>query len=79
MKIKEEIEKMLEKIEHLVDKIEINDNKGKEMLTNMKAYIADSKHFKEKGDLVKSFEAVVYAFGIFETCIKLGVFIRKVP
>jgi len=70
----EEIDKMLNKIEPLVDNIEVNDEKGKEMLTNMKAYISDSKHFKEKGNLVKSFESIVWAWAILEICRDLGLF-----
>lgn len=70
----EEIEKWLDKIEPLVEKIKINDKKGEEMLTNMKAYISDCKHFMEKGELVLSFEAVVWAWAILENCKELGVF-----
>jgi len=73
--MKEEIVKMLEKIEPLVDKIEVKDEKGSEMLENMKAYISDSKHFLNKKNYLKSFEAIVFAYGILETCIDLGVFI----
>lgn len=77
MSLKQEIEKMLTKIEPLVDKIEVRDEKGERMLSNMKAYIDDSKHFLENGDLVKSFEAIVFAYGILETCIDLGVFVVR--
>lgn len=73
-KIKEEILKMLEKIEPLIAKIEIIDDKGEEMLTNMKAYISDSKHFLKNENFLKSFESIVFAYGILETCIELGVF-----
>lgn len=71
---REEIEKWLGKIEPLVDGIMVDDSRGEEMLTNMNAYISDSKHFLEKGELVKSFEAVVWAWSIFELCHDLGIF-----
>ena len=72
--MKEEIIKMLEKIEPLIDKIEVKDEKGEEMLENMKAYIADSKHFLGKENYLKSFEAIVWAWAILEICEELDVF-----
>ena len=72
--MREDTIKMIKKIEPLVDKIEVKDKKGEEMLENMKAYIADSKHFLRKKNYLKSFEAIVFAYGILETCEELGVF-----
>ena len=72
--MKEETIKMLEKIEPLVDKIEVKDKKGSEMLENMKAYISDSKHFLGKKNYLKAFEAAVWAWAILEICEELGVF-----
>lgn len=74
MEIKDETLKMIEKIKPLVEKIEVKDDKGEEMLENMKAYIEDSKHFLGKENYVKAFEAIVFAYGILETCEELGVF-----
>ena len=74
----DEIKKMTEKIEPIVQKIEVKDEKGMEMLTNMKAYISDSKHFLSSGNEVKSFEAIVWAWAILEICEDLDVFkVRK--
>lgn len=61
-------------IENIYKEIEVNDSKAEEMLSNMKAYVEDSKYFLEKGDLVRSFEAVVWAMAIFETCRQLEIF-----
>jgi hypothetical protein len=72
--MRDEIEKMTRKIEPLVDKISVKDDRGEEMLTNMKAYIADSKHFLKAGNEVKSFEAIVWAWAILEICEELEVF-----
>ena len=72
--MREEIIKMLGKIEPLVDKIGVKDKKGEEMLENMKAYIADSKHFLDKKNYLKAFEAIVWAFAILEICEELDVF-----
>jgi hypothetical protein len=72
--MREEIIKMHEKIEPLIGKIDVSDKKGEEMLENMKAYIADSKHFLNKKNYVKSFEAIVWAWAILEICEELDVF-----
>ena len=40
---------------------------------NIEAYIKDSRYFTEKGDLVRAFEAVVYAWGLLEACQHLGI------
>jgi len=73
-KMREEIIKMLEKIEPLIKKIEVSDEKGEEMMENMKAYINDSKHFLGKENYLKSFEAIVWAWAILEICEELNVF-----
>lgn len=36
-------------------------------IKNLDAYIADAGHFIEKKDYIRSFEAVIYAWGILET------------
>jgi hypothetical protein len=74
MEIKDEIVKMTKKIEPLLDKIEVKGDKGEEMLTNMKAYVSDSKHFLGNKNYLKSFEAIVWAWAILEICEELGVF-----
>lgn len=74
MEIKDETVKMTRKIEPLIDKIEVKDDKGEEMLVNMKAYISDSKHFFENKNYLKSFEAIVWAWAILEICEELGIF-----
>jgi len=71
---KQDILKWLEKLEAVVNKIEVFDSKGEEMLKNIRAYMSDSRHFLEKGDFVLSFECMIHANAIFETCRELGVF-----
>lgn len=69
-----EIEKWLDKMENMMDRIEAADDKSKEVLQNMKAYAQDSRYFLDKQDFVRSFEAIIWAFAIFETCKELNVF-----
>ena len=73
---KEEILKWTEKIKPIIGKLEAKDDKGQAMLTNMKAYISDSKHFMKEGDYVRSFEASVWAWAIYEICEELGFLTR---
>ena len=49
-----------------------------EQITNIKAYQSDCKHFLEKGDLVRAFEAIIYAWGILETLERLGL-LKDIP
>ena len=70
----DETNKWLDKIEPIVKKIDCFDSKGEEMLQNMKAYIADSKHFLEKEDYVRAFEAIVWAWAIYEIGMDLEKF-----
>ena len=67
--LKEETDKWLERLQDKVKNIKLLDNRGQWALENLKAYIEDCRHFSEKGDLVRAFEAVVYAYGIYETAL----------
>jgi len=40
---------------------------------NVEAYIKDARYFLGKNDLVRAFEAVVYAWGLLEACQHLGL------
>jgi len=70
----EETLKMLDKIESMMDKVEVNSDKGGEMLENMKAYVADSKHFLNQKNFIKAFESIVWSWAIMEICEDLGFF-----
>ncbi len=62
--LRKEIDNWLPKAEKEVAKIKkVNDE---EYLVNIKAYVKDTKYFLDKGDLVKSFEAVVWAWSWLE-------------
>ncbi|MFQ6009514.1 MAG: DUF357 domain-containing protein [Candidatus Aenigmatarchaeota archaeon] len=70
----QEITRWLEKLEPLLEKIEVVDSRGEAQLQNLKAYVSDSRHFLENSNLVKSFEAMVWAWAIFELCKELEIF-----
>jgi len=73
MDVEKETRKWIKELRLKLDKITVNDEKGEEMLNNIKAYIADSEYFMKKGDLIRGFEAVVWAMAIFDTCKELEV------
>lgn len=79
-RLEQETVKWLERMEKEMHNIKIKDSAPKEKITpvleNINAYISDCRHFLEKGDLINAFEAVVYAWGILETCQHLGVIER---
>ena len=49
------------------------DSKGEEFAENIAAYINDSKHFIDKMDYVRSFEAIVWAWAWIEIGKDIGV------
>lgn len=73
-KIEEETLKMIKNIEPKIGKVEVNSDKGEEMLTNMKAYVSDSKHFLKEKNFIKAFESIVWSWAILEICEELGYF-----
>lgn len=68
-----DIEGWLAKLEPLIPRAEPQDSRGEALLINIKAYVADSRHFLEKGDLVRAFEAMVWAWALWETAAQLGL------
>ena len=72
----QEIEKWLNKLVPLVEKIEVKEE-GKRFFKNMNAYIEDTKHFMKTEDLFRALEAVLWAYCIYEICMDLGVFYSK--
>ncbi|MCJ7816781.1 MAG: DUF357 domain-containing protein [Candidatus Aenigmarchaeota archaeon] len=77
--LKKETEKWLSKLEKERSCLKIisQDRKILGVLKNLDAYISDTRHFLEKGDFIRAFEAIIYAWGILETCEHLGIVERK--
>lgn len=69
--LREETEKWLQRIKEKRSSVILRDEKAKEHLKNLDAYISDSQHFLEKGDFIKAFEAVVWAWAILDMLEKL--------
>ena len=72
--LRDETEKWLEKINKERKIVNANDEKGADLLKNVDAYIEDTQHFLEKNDLIRAFEAVVWAWSWLEIGKELGIF-----
>lgn len=68
-----EINKWAKKIEKETEGIKIKDKNKEHFLSNIQAYIKDSKYFLEKGDLIRSFEAIIWAWSWVEILKELGI------
>ena len=71
--LKKETRKWLLRIEREIKKLEPSGQRGGEFLENIRAYMKDSGYFLEKGDLVRSFECVIWAWAICETARELDI------
>lgn len=72
-KLREEIKKWMKRLEEAVEKTRALNNKGGEFLANIKAYQSDSLHFYQKGDLIRSFEALIWAWAYLEIGKDIGI------
>ncbi len=72
-KLKEETEKWIEAFEAKTKGLKVTDERGNWAANNMNAYLSDCKHFYKKGDFLRSFEAIIYAYGIYETALHSGL------
>ncbi len=77
MSVEEELRnetlKWLERIEEKIKNVEAVNEKGKEFMRNIEAYISDSRYFLEINDLVRAFECVVWAWAWLEIGIEMDL------
>ena len=74
--LESETNKWLKKLESEIANLEkdkITEKKVAEEFKNIEAYISDCKHFLKGKDYVRAFEAIVYAWGIFDSLRRLGL------
>ena len=74
--LRKETNKWLVKIKDERKGIVLTDKKKPELLENIDAYIADSGHFLNKGDLIRAFEAVIWGWANLELGLELGILER---
>jgi hypothetical protein len=74
--LESETKKWLKKLKEDMEKRKHNPSTGapaRTVLKNIHSYIEDCNHFLEKGDLVRAFEAVIYAWGLWDGMVKYGL------
>lgn len=71
--LREEIEKWTKKIGKEVVEVRLKDEKKGDLIENIQAYIKDSGHFLKKGDLIRSFEALIWAWSWIEILKELEI------
>jgi hypothetical protein len=71
--LKSETVKWLKRAEELFGTIE-GDERFKE---NISAYLRDSKYFLDSGDLIRAFEAVIWAWAWMEIGLDMKVLIKR--
>ncbi|MBU0530345.1 MAG: DUF357 domain-containing protein [Candidatus Aenigmatarchaeota archaeon] len=74
--LKHETNKWLYKLEREIPLIFLTGSFDKQLtedsITNIKAYLSDCKYFQEQSDWIRAFESIVYAWGIYETLVRLN-------
>lgn len=61
-----EIEKWSRKLDDAIPTVSPSTEHGEKLLKNLKAYRKDSKHFFEHGELIRSFECLIWAWALLE-------------
>ncbi len=70
--LKAEIQKWTKKIKEERKTIKVTEENSK-FMKNIDAYISDSEHFLKKGDNVRSFEAILWAWSWMEILKELNI------
>lgn len=72
MRLRLEIDKWTKKLAEKRSVIALARQDKKDFLQNIDAYISDSQHFFEQSDLVRCFEALVWAWAWLEIGLREG-------
>lgn len=74
--LRAEIKKWTDRLNEAIPQMEPSDARGRKMLENVEAYRKDSGHFSGSGDLVRSFECLVWAWALVEIGEELGHLVK---
>ncbi len=66
-KLIKEIKKWTAKLDDALSTAGARSEAGKKMISNIKAYREDFEHFLKQGNLIKSFECLIWAWTLLET------------
>lgn len=65
-KLAGEIETWTSRLDGVLPLTKPSEDDGKALLKDIQAYRKDSEYFLEKGDLIKSFECLIWAWALLE-------------
>lgn len=68
-----ETEKWLAKARDEMERVSARGDEGERFITNVAAYISDCVYFFEKKDLIRAFEAVIWAWAWIEIGLQMGI------
>jgi len=75
--LRAETEKWLHKAEEAMETVSARGEEGGRFRANIEAYISDSRYFLENGDLIRAFEAVIWAWAWIEIGQDVKILIRE--
>jgi len=64
--------KEIEKMENVLKEVKIKDAKALEVYNLALSYFTDAKHFLDKKDFVRAFEAIVICWAYLDACLHFG-------
>lgn len=67
------------RLDEALDEATPEDERGEAFLQNVRAYRSDADHFSDEGDLVRAFEAVVWAWAWLEIGARIGAIDWEYP
>jgi len=67
--------KWLQRAEEIFEKISSREDESERFYTNIAAYIFDSHYFLDRNDLIRAFEAVIWAWAWIEIGQDIGILI----
>ncbi|MCD6477422.1 MAG: DUF357 domain-containing protein [Candidatus Aenigmarchaeota archaeon] len=75
--LREEIKKWSQRLDNSLKITVAQSPKGVEFLTNIKAYQSDSLHFLKKNDLIRAYEALIWAWAYLEIGKQIGILSQR--
>jgi hypothetical protein len=72
MEIEELTKKEIEKMERILKEVKVKDIKALEVYNLALSYFTDAKHFLDKKDFVRAFEAIVICWAYLDACLHFG-------
>ncbi|MFB6265991.1 MAG: DUF357 domain-containing protein [Candidatus Nanohaloarchaea archaeon] len=71
-RLEEETRKWRERLEGKLEEVGAKGEKGENIVENAQAYLEDSEHFEDEGDMVRAFESVVWGWAWLEIGEEMG-------